>query len=168
VSRRAPVLPFILIGLSTSSAAIADTVDRDYLIANTPPDLLEALQRQNLSAEDLGGAGARPFYLRGDFDGDKRPDYAVSLPRAGFDELRLAVVWGKVTRDLTWLPDDALHRPQVWYVHDRRRKLPAAPAGTSAPRLRGDAIALSDLDARTLFVHWTGSALAVFEPASSP
>lgn len=109
-----------------------------------------------------------PFYLRGDFDGDGRPDYVVSvLPKqapAGPPDPRLVVLRGVAGKGATiWLVDDESFSTPArdgWMVHAKRTKVPEGFDGTKAPRLVGDAFVMMKAESSAALVYWTGKRFA--------
>lgn len=89
-------------------------------------------------------------YLRGDLDGDGRPDHVV-------------VLWGKATKKPGWFPD-RYTAARSWYIHPRSKKLPPGSKRGRRPKLRGEAVVVRhDVSA---VLYWTGEAFAAheFEP----
>lgn len=98
-----------------------------------------------------------PFYLRGDFDGDGRPDYAVLIARdngpkgimACLSSLRRPVVLGAGAPfgDMNDLDFDA------WRVYP---KGPIKRSEAAPPVLRGDAILMIWEERASALAYWDG------------
>ena len=136
--------------------------------ANTPPELVERGAAAHVWDEHEIDHSINPFYLRGDFDGDGRPDYLVSVLRkdapAGPPDPRLVVLRGITGKDAAvWLVDDAeLSTParDGWYVHAEHTKVPVGFDGSKAPRLVGDAIVMMKAESSSALIYWTGKRFA--------
>ena len=138
------------------------------LQANTPPELAERMAAAGILDAHALDASINPFYLRGDFDGDERPDYLVSVVRkdapAGPPSPRLVVLRGVAAEDAAvWLDEDAtlsLPARDGWYVHAERTKVPVGFDGSKPPRLVGDAFVMMKAESSSALVYWTGKRFA--------
>jgi hypothetical protein len=143
---------------------VAYAMARRLREASTPLELTERGAAANVWDDYWIDYGINPFYLRGDFDGDARPDYLVSVLRKHDPESppnpRLLVLRGTPGKDAAvWLDDDEqLSTParDGWYVHAKRTKVPEGFDGTKAPKLQGDAIVMMKLESSMALVYWNG------------
>jgi len=103
-----------------------------------------------------------PFYLRGDFNGDEKPDIAVLVERKSTSELGIAVVHsndssvyvlgagnriGNGGADFDWL--------DVWSVYPK--SIIALGAGeTSIPTLRSEALHVAKFGSASGLIYWDG------------
>jgi len=132
--------------------------------ANTPPELVERGAVAHVWDDHVIDHSINPFYLRGDFDGDERPDYLVSVLRkdapAGLPDPRLVVLRGIAGKGAAiWLVDDedfSMPARDGWYVHGRRTKVPEGFDGSKPPRLVGDAIVMMKAESSSALLYWTG------------
>ena len=105
-----------------------------------------------------------PFYLRGDFDGDTKPDFLLRLNRKESGESGLAAFLA--SGDVVWLVRDEKLRfptPSAWYVQGAGKPIhqslyEAAPP----PSPKGEVIVLSKLEASTSLVYWNGERFASY------
>jgi hypothetical protein len=136
--------------------------------ANIPPELTERGAAAHVWDDHVIDHSINPFYLRGDFDGDDRPDYVVSvLPEdvpPGPPNPRLVVLRGiEGDRAAIWLDDaEGLSLParDGWYVHAERTKVPTSFDGTKPPRLVGDAFVMMKAESSSALIYWTGTRFA--------
>ncbi len=117
--------------------------------------LVEHVPREEV---ELDVCHLNPYFLRGDFDGDGKPDYLVRLISAEPERPgRLAVIHGKGA--VSWLDrSEELQYPgpNVWSV------LPGDPIEQSPyeeappPSFRGDVIVMQRFEASSAYVYWDG------------
>jgi hypothetical protein len=156
---RLPALVLAVVLVPT--AAVADGYTAAELVSfNTPPDLLARGEKAKLWADHTIDAAKNPFYLRGDFDGDGRGDYAVAVKRTSDDADRVVVLFAK--KKAAWLPDDDTPANDVWYVHDRRTKVEIGVTGDRPPKLRGDAIFIAKAESSSVVLYWTGKTFKTY------
>jgi hypothetical protein len=145
----------------------SDDMARRLREANTPPELIERGTTANVWDDHEIDYGINPFYLRGDFEGDGRPDYLVSVVRKSSAQAppnpRLLVLRGIAGNDTAiWLDDDEqLSTParDGWYVHARSTKVPTGLHG-KPPELQGDAIVMMKVESSMALVYWNGTRFA--------
>ena len=107
-----------------------------------------------------------PFYLEGDFNGDRNIDTAVLIKERSTGKLGIAIVHGttgKVTvlgagigignggDDFEWMDS--------WKIYSKARAA-HAPGETSVPRLRGDALLVERSEAASALIYWNGKKYA--------
>jgi len=105
-----------------------------------------------------------PFYLRGDFDGDGKMDFAVVVNHHGEQGIMIcrggkrrtfilgagiAFDWGS-SKPLTDLDFDA------WMVYPKGRQIGQGVEEGKPPRLLGDAIYVSWSERASAILHWNG------------
>jgi len=103
-----------------------------------------------------------PFYQRGDFDGDGRPDYAVIVRHAGTGKRGIAFVHrasaavhvvgagapiGNGGDDLSWV--------DAWRVLERAAVSRGA-AGGAPPKLSGDGLVVEKTESASAVLWWDG------------
>jgi hypothetical protein len=100
-----------------------------------------------------------PFYLRGDFSGDGKIDVAALVKQRSTGKIGIAIINGttdKVTilgagtaignggDDFEWMDS--------WEIYSKDRM----GAGTSIPKLRGDALLVSKSESGSALIYWNG------------
>jgi hypothetical protein len=103
-----------------------------------------------------------PFYQRGDFDGDGRQDYAVTVRDSSSGKVGLALAFNHrhtvriigaghpIRRD-----DDDFRWMDAWQVFERGIVLPNV-YDQAPPKLRGDALLLIKTESASGLVWWDG------------
>jgi hypothetical protein len=96
-----------------------------------------------------------PFYLRADFDGDSKPDFAVLCIRKS-DKSRFVAVALSKKRKPVFVPLDPEKQIDGWEVFSKAIvKLPENDGAKVPPKLFGDAILLKF--GVTLLLYWDGN-----------
>ncbi len=131
--------------LLTASACCAQEVQSE----NIPNEILMPVEQGRFATLDALEGSINPFYLRGDFDGDGRPDYAVRIKSKTGSELGIAIwlsslhkfivlgagvpfrVSGTTVKSLDFL--------NTWQVFSNRAVERGVESGPP-PQLKGDAI----------------------------
>lgn len=101
----------------------------------------------------------KPFYLRGDFNGDSKADIAILVKQRSSGKLGIAIINGRTDKvtvlgagiaignggdDFEWMDS--------WEVYSKDR--PAR--GTSVPKLHGDALLVSKSESASALIYWNG------------
>jgi hypothetical protein len=128
---------------------IPDAVERD--IANS-----SLVQKYDLSFR------VKPFYLRGDFNGDGKIDIAVLVKQRATGKMGIAIIDG-ATNNVTILGagvsigngGDDFEWMDSWQVYAKERARHAA-GETGVSRLRGDALLVSKSEAASTLIYWNG------------
>lgn len=100
-----------------------------------------------------------PFYLQGDFNGDGKADIAVLVKQRSTGKFGIAIVHGPADKatmlgagtaignggdDFDWMDS--------WEIYPKD----SVAGGTSAPKLRGDALLVSKSEAASALIYWNG------------
>ena len=126
---------------------------------SAPPELWNFFKMSGLDKEYyVNLTHANPFYYHGDFDGDKKTDYAVILTKRKNEQSRLAILGGN--KRIYWLDNnDSLSYPafNAWYV------LPEGEAveqgfeeNLHPPKLLGDGLMVFSVEASSALIYWNG------------
>ena len=100
-----------------------------------------------------------PFYLRGDFDGDGKPDYAV-LVRNG-DQQGVMICRNSAAKPTLLGAGAGFHQMKdlnfnAWQVHPKARPVERGVEEGKPPALLGDAILLEWEESASAIVYWNG------------
>jgi hypothetical protein len=132
--------------------------------ATAPPDEIPESVKRAIANGLLGkdydvSFQVQPFYLRGDFNSDRKTDVAVLVKQRTTGKLGIAIIHGatdKVTilgagtaignggDDFEWMDS--------WEIYSKNRMA----SGTSVPKLRGDALLVSKSEAASALIYWNG------------
>ena len=139
----------------------ADAKDRPELW-NTPQWVMELVDKWQFDRTYRFTTRLNPYYLRGDFNGDGRPDFAVLIERLSDKKQGIAIFhFGEPTirvvgagrplndglDDFSWM--------DVWQVY------PRGPVGQGVeegppPRLRGEALWVEKSESSSAIIYWNG------------
>jgi len=138
----------------------------------TPPDLAGWLRASGLLIDHDLDDSINPFYLRGDFNGDGRADYVVSLreraPKGssaagGTKEYALLAPRSKKGKAaIAPFPHPDTPARDGWYVHDRSAKVEVGVTGGKPPRLQGDAVMMWKAESSSALIYWNGKKLVTY------
>jgi hypothetical protein len=154
----------------TLGSTISWAQEVDY--ENVPDEIREAVGSGRFSEMyDLDGS-INPFYLRGDFDGDGKPDYAFRIKSTSSHSIGIAV----------WL--SSLHRFVVigagipfrfsgstatnldflntWKVYGRKPVEQGVEAGPP-PHLIGEAILAGKRESASGLIYWNGKSFSWYQ-----
>ena len=134
-----------------TGAAAGQTPDPAYY--NLPPEV-NARLTDVLKDNDID-TSVNPFYQRGDFDGDKKADFAIAMKAKSDGNQHVVVVRGKKGAPV-WLDDVEFPALDGWYVHDRKVKVEVGITGDKPPKLKGDALMIFKAESSSALVYWNG------------
>jgi len=100
-----------------------------------------------------------PFYLRGDFSGDRKTDVAVLVKQRSTGKLGIAII-NRVTDKVTVLGagtaigngGDDFDWMDSWEIYSKDR----IASETRVPKSRGDALLVSKSEAASALIYWNG------------
>jgi len=136
---------------------------------NVPDTVKICFKRDRLTETYRISAGINPFYLRGDFDGDRKPDYAVLVEERTSRKKGIAVCLSGIHPVLVlWAgkkfrrSDDATF--DAWTLFD---KGPVEQGATEEPppRLVGDAIHAFWEERASWLIYWDGKKFRWYQQA---
>jgi hypothetical protein len=151
------------VDLKTRTVTERDPLPSGVPSATAPDDIRESIKR----AVAIGLLGkdhdvsfqVQPFYLRGDFNSDRKTDVAVLVKQRTTGKLGIAVIHGatdKVTilgagtaignggDDFEWM--------DFWEIYSKDR----VATGRNVPKLRGDSLLVSKSEAASALIYWNG------------
>jgi hypothetical protein len=139
--------------------------EKEAEIENVPQDIVMQITAASFADNYVLSAKVNPFYLRGDFDGDGRPDYAVRVvsKKGGFQGI---VVYLSSQKGPVLLGAGTAFKfggsaavdfkgLDVWQVYGKQAVERGVGAGPP-PKLVGDAILLGKKDSGSGLIYWDG------------
>jgi hypothetical protein len=128
-----------------------------------PHDIPEAINRAiangSLAKDYELSFRVKPFYQRGDFNGDGKIDMAVLVKQRSSGKLGIAIIHG-VSNKLTVLGagnaigngGDDFEWMDSWKIYSKDRMA----SGASASKAHGDALLVSKSEAASALIYWNG------------
>ena len=135
---------------------------------NVPHDVLMQLETGPFEQAYSISGRINPFYLRGDFDGDGKPDYAV-LVTAKKDQTRGIAIWLSSRKQMFVLgagtpfrinasQEKSLDWIDYWEVYGKKRVEQGVEAGPP-PKLSGEAILIGKMESASGLIYWSGDSI---------
>lgn len=161
------VLTAILL-CALASASKAQEVD----LENVPDDILMQIDsRPFVETYSISGR-INPFYLRGDFDGDGKPDYAI-LVVSKKDQSRGIAIWLSSQKKFVVLGAGHAFRLgavrvtdfdviDTWQVYCKKPVERGVEAGPP-PKLLGEAILAGKKESASGLIYWNGKQFAWYQ-----
>lgn len=162
---------FAITFLSLLLAAPASSA-QEVQTENIPNEILMQVEQGHFaSAYSLDGS-INPFYLRGDFDGDGRPDYALRITsKAGsgsgiavwLSSLHKFVILGAgVPFKVSGTTVTNLDFLNTWQVFGKAAVERGVESGPS-PQLKGDAILAGKSESASGLIYWNGKTFVWYQ-----
>ena len=161
------VTAFILVALSCTRCRA-----QELEIENVPNEVLAAVELGEFSKSYRLDGSLNPFYLRGDFDGDGKADYALRI-KSKTDNASGIAIWlsslhkllilgagspfkvsSSVASDLNFL--------NTWQVYAKGPVERGVESGPP-PRLIGDAILAGKRESASGLIYWNGKSFAWYQ-----
>ena len=152
--------------LFASFSALRGQDVSEYNVPETAKDCME--RHHVLDTYELSGR-INPFYLRGDFNGDGRLDYAVLVIQKSTGKRGIYMCVGTAAYILG--AGKSFHRSdgydftdfnfEAWTLYPRRTVI-RSPEEGPAPRLRGEAILVQWPEAGSGIIYWDGKAFVYY------
>ena len=138
---------------------------QDFDLENVPQDVLMQFGTGPFAQTYSISGRINPFYLRGDFDGDGKPDYAV-LVLSNKDHSRGIAIWLSSQAKIFVLgagrPFKLSHGDSadfefmnVWQVYGKKPVERGVQAGPP-PRLMGEALLVGKKESASGLIYWNG------------
>ncbi len=132
---------------------------------NIPNDVIEAVSSGHFAETYVLDGRINPFYLRGDFDGDGKPDYAFWIKAKAGGETGIAI-WLSSQQKFIILgagvpfrfagsTESNFEYLNVWEVYGKRPVERGVEAG-APPNLIGEAILVGRSESGSGLIYWTG------------
>ena len=154
-------LPIILLVL-TSLATAQDNAPVSTQLLNVPQSVIELFKSNKLDQQYDFSFKLNPFYLRGDFDGDSKPDIAILVSQKTTNKIGIAICHSASGRifivgagrslgnggdDFGWM--------DVWQVFPKGRVSRGA-GEKSVPTLKGEALSVQKSESASALIYWNG------------
>lgn len=139
---------------------------------NIPNEILEAVELGQFAETYVIDTSLNPFYLRGDFDGDGKIDYALRIKSKANNSSGIAI-WLSSVRKFTVLGSGTpfkvansqvsnLDFLNTWQVYGRRPVERGVAAGPP-PRLVGEAILAGKRGSASGLIYWNGKSFVWYQ-----
>ncbi len=152
------------VDLKTKAITQSNPVSSQAPTATAPPgDIPESVKRAIANGTFAKNYDVsfrtNPFYLRGDFSGDRKTDVAVLVKQRSTGKLGIAIMNG-ATDNVTILGagtaigngGDNFDWMDSWEIYSKDR----VASGTSIRKLHGDALLVSKSEAASALIYWNG------------
>lgn len=158
--------------LATSIYASGQSVEErqraDYVIlvwnSNMPDELRDFYEQEKIRTTYKINKDLNPFYLRGDFDGDKKMDYALAVVEIKTEKKGILIYHsgtkmhftlgaGKLIRD--GYERDDMNWMDAWQVYDKK-DVGLGVGETKTLKLKGEAIYADKLESSSGLIYWDG------------
>ena len=150
-----------LVLMLTASASCAQDVQTE----NVPNSLVAQVEEAQFASQYALDGSINPFYLRGDFDGDGKPDYVFRIKSKVRSESgmagwisslhRFVVIGAGVPFKVSGTTTTSLDFLNVWQVFERAPVERGVESGPP-PHLRGDAILAGKSESASGLIYWNG------------
>lgn len=129
---------------------------------NSPEWVLNVVQEKQFQHKYRFITRLNPYYLRGDFNGDGRPDFAVLIERLADKKQGIAIfhygektirvigagkVFGNGDDDFAWM--------DAWQVYPKG-KVEQGVEEAPPPKLLGEALLVEKSESASTLIHWNG------------
>ncbi len=131
--------------------------------SNLPDDLYDFYNQEKIRTTYKINRDLNPFYLRGDFDGDKKTDYALAVIESATDKKGI-IIYHPATKKYFLagagksIPDrlmDDYSMIDAWEVSDEKI-VGQGVTDLKPPKLIGEAILLQKLESSSGLIYWDG------------
>lgn len=148
------------------------SAEPDTPLWNLPSDLQAAIKKPSFHGL-TAGTWINPLYLRGDFDGDGKPDYAL-LVTSTLDNKKGIAIWLSSRRGTpivigagrnakaAGLEEDNWNFFDAWEVYGKRSVGRGVGEGPP-PRLIGEAILIERTEAASGLLYWAGQSFRWYQ-----
>jgi hypothetical protein len=140
--------------------------DHEELVldSNLPSQLREFYGDSSISSGYLINKDLNPFYLRGDFDGDRKMDYALSIVDRKTKKKGIVIyhtgtkkyfLLGAGVKIQDGYDRDDLDWMDAWTVYDKEN-VEQGVTSAKPPKLKGEAIYAEKLESSSGIICWDG------------
>ena len=165
--RQIPLIALIAFALFGSHLRAQD-IEQE----NIPQDVVQAVGTGHFAETYVLNGKMNPFYLRGDFDGDGKPDYALWIKAKAGGATGIAI-WLSSRRKFIILgagipfrfagsTESNFEDLNVWEVYGKRPVERGVEDGPP-PNLIGEAILVGKSESGSGLIYWTGKAFRCYQ-----
>jgi hypothetical protein len=131
--------------------------------SNLPDDLYDFYNQEKIRTTYKINRDLNPFYLRGDFNGDKKTDYALAVIESGTDKKGILIYHPATKKyflagagkSIPNRPMDDYSMIDAWEVSDEKI-VEQGVTDLKAPKLIGEAILIQKLESSSGLIYWDG------------
>ena len=154
------IVLFIVVFL-TPSVAVSDDMPLYIQKMNIPKWVVKFFNKSELSGKYDYSFKINPMYLRGDFNGDNRPDIAILVKEKATGKTGVVIAHDDISDyfvlgagnkgvggdDLSWMSN--------WYIL-RKDEAPKGVSGNPPPDLQVESIRLEKAESANITINWNG------------
>ena len=139
---------------------------------NIPGQILQIVELGAFAQLYAADGSINPFYLRGDFDGDGKPDYAIRVKsrtgaKSGIaiwlsSQARFAILGAGVPFKVSGSLVSSIDILNCWQVYGKRNVERGVEAGTP-PHLLGEAIVAGKCGSASGLIYWNGESFVWYQ-----
>jgi hypothetical protein len=132
--------------------------------SNMPDELRDFYDQEKIRTTYRINKDLNPFYLRGDFDGDKKMDYALAVVEIKTDKKGILIyhsgtkmhfILGAGHQIRDGYESDDMNWMDAWNVHDKK-DVELGVGETKIIKLKGEAIHADKLESSSGLIYWDG------------
>ncbi|MDR5727554.1 MAG: hypothetical protein RB191_09020 [Terriglobia bacterium] len=145
---------------------------QDVEIENVPDEVLEAVELGQFAQTYSIDGSMNPFYLRGDFDGDGKADYAIRIKSKATQESgiaiwlsslhKLIVLGAGIQFKVSGFVNTNLDFLNTWEVYGKRPVERGVESGPP-PHLIGEAILAGKRESASGLIYWNGKSFVWYQ-----
>lgn len=141
-------------------------------VENVPDDILQSVELGQFAHSYIVDGSVNPFYLRGDFDGDGKIDYAVRIKSKATRESGIAI-WLSGLHNFMFLGAGTAFKMSgssvsnlgflnIWQVYGRKPIERGVESGPP-PHLVGEAILVGKRESASGLIYWSGKSFVWYQ-----
>lgn len=132
--------------------------------SNLPDNLRDFYEQEKIRTNYKINRDLNPFYLRGDFDGDKKIDYALAVVESKTNKKGILIYHPTTKKyflagagtSITDRHGDDYRWMDAWEVSDEKI-VGQGVTNLGPPKLKGEAILVQKLESSSGLIYWTGT-----------